>query len=200
MKPYHQTTTFTTAASSLLTILTTLKPEVEATKEKEFDIWKKTVNLPTRGSSVFALANYAKQHGLNPKVVVENKAYNFPDYRFYRYKKEDVEQAKFSAEQHLKEAEKSQVNIEEREIKFTEIKKLLENNILLLRLNIKPIRNEKKNTSNFIVVNSYENNYYHVFDPALGALSIPEEVMKEAFETLQTKKYRDNRMIIFTQQ
>jgi hypothetical protein len=199
MNQYHQTTPFTTAASSLLTILATLKG-IEATKEREFDIWKKTVNLPTRGSSIFALATYAKKHGLNPKVIVENKNYNFPDYRFYRYKKEDIDQASFSEQQHLQEAKDNEIEIEEKEFTLNHIKnELSKNNILLMRLNTKPIRNEKKNTSNYVVVHGHKNNYYHIFDPALGALSVPEEVMQEAFETLQTKKYRDNRMIIFSE-
>ena len=100
--------------------------------------------------------------------------------------------------QHLKEAQKNKVIIEKKEIEFKDIKnELKKKNLLLLRLNTKPIRGEKKNTSNFIVVSGYENNYYHLFDPALGGISIPKEIMKEAFFTLETKKYRDHRMIIF---
>ena len=199
MKPYKQTTSFTTAASSLLTILTTLNPEIKATREIEFDIWKKTVNLPTRGSSIFALANYAKQHGLNPKVIVAKKEYDFPDYRFYRYTKEDIEQAAFSELQYLQEAESNDIEIEEKSILLNDIKNRLEDNkIILMRLNTKPIRKESRNTSNYVVVHNYQDNYFQIFDPALGALSIPEEVMQEAFETLETKKYRDQRMIIFS--
>ena len=73
MQTHNQTTPFTTAASSLLTILATLDSRIKATKEKEFEIWRKTVNLPTRGSSIFALATYAKEQGLNLKVIVEKK-------------------------------------------------------------------------------------------------------------------------------
>ncbi|MBT4804855.1 hypothetical protein HON71_01655 [Candidatus Woesearchaeota archaeon] len=198
MKLYLQTTNFTTAASALLTILHHFNPKIKLSKENEFEIWKKTVNLPTRGSSIFALANYAQLSGLNPKVIVETKKYNFPDYRFYRYKKEDVEQAKFSDLQHLKEAGKNNVLIEKKEIDFKDIKnELKKNNLLLLRLNTKPIRNEKRNTSNFIIVSGYENNYYHIFDPAMGGISIPKEIMKEAFFTLETKKYRDHGLIVF---
>ncbi len=198
MNPYYQTTSFTTAASSLLTVLTTLNPKIKPTKVKEFDIWRKTVNLPTRASSIFALATYAKNEGFNPKVIVEKKEYDFPDYRFYRYKKEDIKQAKFSSKQHFKEAKKNNVEIEERDITFNEIKNKLNNNkILLIRINTKPIRNEKRNTSNFIVIHGLNNNYYHLFDPAFGGISVPEEVMKEAFQTLDTKKFRDHRMIEF---
>ena len=70
MKPYLQTTEFSTAASSLLTILHHFNSEIPLTKDKEFEIWHETVNLPTRGSSIFALANYAKKKGLNPKIIV----------------------------------------------------------------------------------------------------------------------------------
>ena len=198
MNTYTQTTPFTTAASSLLTILTTLNPDIKPTKEKEFDIWRKTVNLPTRASSIFALATYAKKHGLNPKVIVAKKGYDFPDYRFYRYKKEDIEQAAFSELQHLKEAEENGVEIDEKNINFSDIKnKISKCKILLLRLNTKPIRNEKRNTSNFIVVAGYKKEYFEIFDPTLGGLSIPESILKEAFETLDTKKFRDQRLIEF---
>ncbi|MBT7706820.1 hypothetical protein HN747_05240, partial [archaeon] len=121
MIPYKQTTPFTTAASSLLIILNHFNPSIKLTQENEFDIWKNTVNLPTRASSIYALATYAKRQGLNPKVIVEEKEYNFPDYRFYCYKKEDIQHAAFSAEQHLKEAEKNNISIKEKEIFLKDI-------------------------------------------------------------------------------
>ena len=198
MKPYFQSTPFTCAASSLLTILHYMKNEIPLTKDKEFDIWKKTTNLPTRGSSIYALATYAKELGLNPKVIVENKEYSFPDYRFYRYTKEDIDHAAFSELQHFKDLKKSKIKVEEREITFENIKKELTGNPILLRLNTKPIRQGKKNTSNYVVVHSFIDNYYQIFDPLLGGLSVPKIIMQEAFDSLETKKYRDHRMIIFS--
>ena len=196
MIPYLQTTPFTCAASSLLTILHHFK-KTSLTKENEFDIWQKTVLLPTRASSIFALASYAKNKGLVPKVIVENPCYDFPDYRFYRYKKEDIELASFNSNLHLNKAKKNQVIIEERNINFSDLKKETNENFLLIRINTKPIRNEKRNTSNFIIIQSYKNNYFQIIDPKLGGLSIPESIMQEAFETLETKKYRDHKMILF---
>ena len=196
MQPYLQTTPFTCAASSLLTILHHFK-KTPLTKENEFDIWKETVLLPTRASSIFALASYAKNKGLVPKVIVENPCYDFPDYRFYRYKKEDIELASFNSNLHLNKAKKNQVIIEERNINFSDLKKETNENFLLIRINTKPIRNEKRNTSNFIIIQSYKNNYFQIIDPKLGGLSIPESIMQEAFETLETKKYRDHKMILF---
>lgn len=199
MIPYFQTTPFTTAASSLLTILHHFNSEIPLTKEKEFEIWRETVNLPTRGSSLYALANYAKKQGLNPIVVVEKKEYDFPDYRFYRYTKEDIENAGHSAALHLQETVSLGIPIKEQKINLSDIKKELQkNNLLILRLNVKSIRNTKRNTSNFIVVNGYSNKSFQIIDPFLGGLSIPEETMEECFESLETKKYRDHRMIIFT--
>ena len=194
MIPYFQTTPFTTAASSLLTVLHHLNPETKQNQQTEFHIWRKTVTLPTRGSSIFALAKYAKQ--FNPKLIIENKEYKFPDYRFYRYTKQDIDHAEISSNFHFKDAEKH-VNIEERKIEFTEIKQQLKNNIIILRVNAKPIRNNKRNTSNYIVVNHYENGYSSIIDPAFAALSVPEETLKEAFTSLETKKYRDHRMLLF---
>ncbi len=197
MQPYFQTTPYTTAAAALLTILHHFRPEIPLSKEQEFDIWKKTVNLPTRACSIYALALYAQQRGLRPKVIVENTAYSFPDYRFYHYTKEDVEQAAFSSRLYLKEAKKNNVPLEQREIQFSEIKKYLKNHLLLLRVNAKSIRGAKRNVSNYIVVHGHTERYYHIIDPAFAALSIPEQVLQEAFESLETKKYRDHRMIVF---
>jgi hypothetical protein len=198
MKPYFQSTPFTTAASSLLTVLHHLNPKIELSKKNEFKIWHNTVNLPTRGSSIYALATYAKKHNLNPKVVVEKKDYSFPDYRFYRYTKEDIEHASYSDKNHLKKTTTNTIPVEERTITLQEVQQeLRKGSILLLRLNTKPIRSEKRNTSNYVVVHGYKDSYYHIIDPAHGALSIPEEVMQEAFDSLETKKHRDHRMIIF---
>jgi hypothetical protein len=199
MRPYFQTTSFTTAASSLLTVLNYLNSNIELNKDNEFKIWRETVNLPTRGSSVYALANYAKKSGLNPKIVVEKKEYNFPDYRFYRYTKEEIEHASFSSAQHLKESSRLNIPVEERKITISDIKRELgQNNLILLRINAKPIRNVKRNTSNYVIVHGFSENLFQIIDPALGALSIPEETMKESFDSLETKKYRDHRMIIFS--
>ena len=91
-----------------------------------------------------------------------------------------------------------QVNIQVEEITLNKIKKeLKEGKILLLRVNAKHLRNGKKNTSNYIVVHAYDGNYFSIVDPCFGALSIPEHIMEKSFHTLETKKYRDHRMIVF---
>jgi len=197
MEPYLQTTVFTTAASSLLTILHYFNPEIKLSKDNEFKIWQSTVILPTRASSIFALADYALKEKLNLQVIVESKNYEFPDYRFYRYKKEDVENATFSSRLYLKNAKKNNLEIVERKITLDDVKELLLENVLLLRINTKPIRGEKRNTSNFIVLHGYDGNYVHIIDPQSGGLSISEEIMEESFSTLETKKYRDHQMIVF---
>tara|TARA_Y100000034_G_C6710003_1_gene313580 strand:- start:207 stop:680 length:474 start_codon:yes stop_codon:yes gene_type:complete len=153
------------------------------------------VNLPTRGSSIYGLARFAKMIGLDPEVLVESTEYNFPDYRFYRYTKEDIEHAKFSETQHLKRAIEKRIRITETEINLQMIQQKLKDNFLILRLNTKPIRLERRNTSNYVVVVGCDKNNYHLMDPATGGISVPRKVMKKAFESLQTKKYRDHRMI-----
>jgi len=198
MIPYFQTTPFTTAAASLLTILHHFQPQTPLTREKEFDIWHKTVNLPTRASSIYALATYAKQAGLSPTIIVEHLGYAFPDYRFYRYTKEEIDLASISANIHLQRAKQENIPIKQQKITLEEVKKYLtQEKILLIRLNMKPIRESKRNTSNYIIVHGYAQNQFHCIDPAHTALSIPEEVMQEAFNSLKTKKHRDHRMIIF---
>ncbi|NQV91359.1 peptidase C39 family protein [Candidatus Woesearchaeota archaeon] len=198
MKPYFQTTSFTTAAASLLTILTYLNPDIKHSKLREFDIWRSSVNLPTRASSIYALATYAKKCGLDPKVVVESKEYKFPDYRFYRYTKDDILHASFASTMHQNKAERENIQIEERRFTIDEItEELKEGKVILLRLNTKPIWHSKRNTSNYIVLHGFQEELYNLIDPAFGALSIPRETLQEAFDSLETKKYRDHRMIVF---
>jgi len=197
MQPYLQSTSFTCAASSLLTLLHNFNKDIDLNKENEFDIWRKTANLPTRGSCIYAIANYAKKKGLNPKVIVERREYYFPDYRFYRYTKNDVEEAAFMSNMYFMDAQNNEIEIEVKTIELKMVKEALKNNILMIRINTKPIRNEKRNTSNYIIVNGYKNKHFQIIDPTLGALSVPEDVFQEAFETLETKKNRDHRMVLF---
>jgi hypothetical protein len=198
MQPYFRTTSFSTAACGLLTILHHFNPRIAPSRENEFKIWHSTVNLPTRGSSIYALASCAKKHGLTPKVIVEEKEYSFPDYRFYRYTKEDVEAAGYSESQYLQKAKSLGVEIQENAVSVKDIKEMVQQgHVLLLRLNVKGIRRTKRNTSNYVVVHGYASGYFHIIDPAFAALSIPEEVLNEAFESLETKKHRDRRMIVF---
>ncbi len=200
MKQYLQTTPFTTAPSALLILLHHYNPKIKLNRENEFKIWGESVNLPTRASSIYGLALCAKKNGLKCKVIVENKEYDFPDYRFYRYTKEDVENAFYCSKLYYQSALNNDVEIEEKKIIFNEIKQLLKKHHLMLRINTKPIRKEKRNSSNYIVVFDYKDNMFSIIDPKCGELSIPEPTFKEAFETLETKKYRDHRMIIFPKQ
>ncbi|MDP3989996.1 MAG: peptidase C39 family protein [archaeon] len=198
MTPYIRTTDFTTAVASLLSAMKMLNPSIEYSREKEFEIWHKTAVLPTRASSIYGLALYAKQEGFSPRIVVENKEYTFPDYRFYKYTKTDIEHAEFSSNILLQKALNNGITIDEKEIQFEDIIKELKNHkILLLRINAKPIRHSKRNSTKFIVVHGFDGKYFQIVDPALGGLSIPKEVMKESFESLETKKHKDHRMIIF---
>lgn len=198
MIPYLQTTSFTCAASSLLTMMHNFNSKIELSKENEFEIWRKTALLPTRASSIFGLAMLAKKIGLDPKVVVEKEEYDFPDYRFYRYKKTDIEYAKYFESYYLKKAKEAGVNVQVQQIKKEDIlNELSKGKHLILRVNVKPIRELKRNKSNYIVVKSYKDKHFEIIDPKLGYLSIPEEVFNEAFQTLETKKYRDSRMMVF---
>ncbi|MFH1972736.1 MAG: peptidase C39 family protein [archaeon] len=193
MKPYKQTTEYTTAASSILTILSHFN-KLKPTEENELKIWRASVTLPTRASSIYSLALIAKE--LNPIIIVEIKEYDFPDYRFYRYSKEDIEIATKSSDIHLQQAINHNIEIKEEEITIKQIKQLLKENILLLRLNTKPIRNSNRNNSNFLVVYDFNNNY-KIIDPLQGDLEVTEQIFNEAFKTLATKKHRAHKMIVF---
>ena len=161
MKPYFATTGYSTVASSVLTIVHFLNEEVSLTREEEFKIWQQTTILPTRASSIFALAKYAKEKGCTVKVIVEKEEYDFPDYRFYRYTKEDVDNAKLSAKLLRQDAIGAGINMEVKDFTLNDVdKELLDNKIILLRLNVKALRNMKRNSSNYVVINNYNNNKF----------------------------------------
>ncbi len=196
MEPYIQTTDFTAAPSSLLSILNHFN-KLESTRENEFKLWMKSALLPIRACSIYGLALIAKKHGLKPTIITGNLDYEYPNYRFKSYKLKELNQAKLTSRIYFKKAKKEKIKIEKKEFDFEEVKKLLINKkILLLRLNVGIIRNTKA-VSNYVAVFGYGNNKFLINDPRQGKLLIPEEQMKEAFETVKTKCKRDNRMIIF---
>jgi hypothetical protein len=191
MKPYIQTTEYTTAASSLLTLLAHFNI-LQPTRENELKIWKDTILPPTRASSVHALANQAIE--LNPTLILETDNYEFPDYRFYRYTKEDIEIAKISSKLYKKN---NKVKTIIQPITLNDIHNLIKTNYILIRLNTKHIReDEKRNTSNYILL--IEKN--KIIDPKQGLITITDEQFEEAFNTLKSKKHRSHKMIIFPTQ
>jgi len=196
MKPYICTTEYTSAPSALMMVLHHFNKEFELTKENEHKIWISTVNLPVRASSIYGLAIFAKEQGLDPKIVLENKEYDFPDYRFKRYKKVDVEDAQFTSDIYYKKAVDLNIPIEERFFDLDEVKKLLsKGHVLLLRLNVGVFR-DKGSMSNYVVLYKDADKFFMI-DPVTGKLNIVVEMLEEAFATLETKKKRDHRMIIF---
>lgn len=198
MQPYTQTTEYTTATSGLLMIINHFKPEFELTRENEFLIWRRSTLLPTRASSIFGLAAYAKEQGLSPKVVVESSEYDYPDYRFKRYKKSDIEYAAFMSDLLRKRAERLGVKVEERDISFEEVAMLVKENVILIRLNEGVFR-DIGSTSKYVVLYGKEGDKFLIGDPIQeeSLLKVSEEQLRESFETLTTKKKRDHRMIVF---
>lgn len=197
MKSYVQTTDYTCAASSLLMIINHYKPEFELSQENEFEIWRASVNLPTRASSIFGLARFALDKGLNPKIIMGETDYEYPDYRFKGYKKVEIEAAKFMSGLHERKAIKAGVDVEERNLDISEIKDVLINGkVLMLRVNAGVFR-DTKSTSQYLVVYGFRNGLFLLMDPAKGEVVAEEEKLVEALDTLQSKKKRDTRAIIF---
>ncbi len=196
MKPYIRTTGYTNAAAGLLVIINHFKPEFKLSKENEFRIWHASANLPVRACSIYGLAVFAKKEGLSPKVIVGEKEYEYPDYRFKKYKKVDIDNARFSSKMHAKKADKEGISIEERDFRIEDVKKILdEGKIVLLRVNAGVLRNSKS-TSNYVVVFDYDENF-SIMDPNQGDILAGDEQLLKAFNTLESKKHRDSRMIVF---
>ena len=47
------------------------------------------------------------------------------------------------------------------------------------------------------MIEKYENQEYTIIEPSQGKLQVTEEQFEEAFESLETKKHRGYRMVIF---
>lgn len=195
METYIQTTDYTTAACSLMLILNH-KTEYEVSRENEFNIWMHTANLPTRACSIYGLAVYAREHGLDPAIILEEKEYEYPDFRFEGYTKKEIDEAKFASKLYHKRAREKDIPITEREFGLDLVKaKLNDGQALLLRVNAGALRDEAS-TSNYVVVHTYREQFSMV-DPVQGKIRVGEDKLREAFKTLVTKKKRDHRMIVF---
>jgi ABC-type bacteriocin/lantibiotic exporter with double-glycine peptidase domain len=199
MQPYKQTTKYTCAPASLAMIINHFKQDFLLNIENEFDIWQKSATLPTKGSSLYALAIYAHQQGIPLSMVVGEHEYKFPGYKFKAYKKKEIEIANFSSQLFYKKAKELDIDIEERRFTLDEVKKRLrEGKVLLLRLIIGVIRDSKDNKRNphYLPVYGYKDDKFLIMDPKKGPLEVDEQIVKEAFDKVEEVK-RDHRMIVF---
>jgi len=199
MQQYRQTTKYTCAAASLAMVINHLKPEFQLNVDNEFDIWHSSATLPTKGSSLYALALYAHEKGIPLKVVVGEHDYKFPGYKFKAYKKKEIEIAAFSSQRFYNKAKEAGIRIEERQFTLDEVKKLLsEGKVLMLRLIIGLLRDSKENKRNphYLPVYGFKDSKFMIMDPKHGPVTVAEERVREAFDKVRDIK-RDNRMIVF---
>lgn len=199
MQLYNQSTKYTCAAASLAMIINHFDKDFMLNVENEFDIWRSSVTLPTRGSCIFGLALYAHKHNIPLKVIVGEHEYKFPGYKFKSYKKKEISIAHFVSELFYNKAKEEEISIEEREFDLEEVKTVLKTGkIILLRLVVGIIRETKTNKRNphYLPVIGYEKGKYKVMDPRRGELEVDETIMQEAFDKVKAIR-RDNRMIIF---
>ncbi len=200
LESYKQTTNYTGASSALLCILHHFFPEeIELNQDNELDIWLSTVILPTRASSVFGLALYAKHKGLQPKIVIEDANYTYPDYRFKRYTKKQIMLAEKIADRYKDKCDEEGIIIVERDFDVHFIDNLLEKNkILLVRVNAGRLRGTKS-TSKYIVIykKAKDKEKYFIIDPRRRRKKVTREMLEESLIELKTKKKREKCLIIF---
>ena len=198
MKLYKQTTDYTCAACSLMMIINHFVPTFKLSRENEFLIWRETVNLPTRASSIYGMACFAKKIGVDVKVFLEEKEYDYPDYRFKGYTKKEIDDAKYMSRLFAKELFSLEISLEEKEISVNEVFTLLDaGKILLLRVNAGSLRSTRSTSKYLPFFKSQDSNLITVLDPIKGELLICRQALEESFKTLQTKKKRDHRMLVF---
>ena len=197
MKPYQKTTDFTSAASSLMAVINYFKPEFKLNQENEFKIWLSSVNLPTRASSIYGLANFAKEQGLNPSIILDQQGYEYPDYRFKGYKKVEIEQAAFSNSLHKSKAKKNKIKISKSKINSDLVESLIKDKkVLMIRLNAGVFRNTAS-ISNYLVIYGKKGKHFYIIDPKIGFLESTKEQIQEALDTLASKKKRHSRILVF---
>lgn len=199
MKTYLQTTPYTGAAASLIVIMNHFDASYDLSRENEFDIWRQSAPFPIRGCSIFGLALYAKEAGLDPKVVVGDSEFQYPRYRFKRYKKIDVEMASFATEVLHKKCKDADVHIEEHEFTLADVKKhLAKDCVLLLRLDSGYMRDGASVLdAHYYTVWDYQQEEFIVMDPLEGEKNMPEEEFKAAFDAVKERCKRDHKMIVF---
>lgn len=190
MKPYLQSTEYTTAAASLVYVLQ-LHGHI-SNSWVELDIWHHSALLPTRASSVYGLALYAKQKGLTPTIIVQKQQYSFPDYRFFRYKKTDIDIAKDMQDYYRRQALQDNITIHRKKI-TTQLIDQYKGHQMLVRLNPKTWRGKK--TSNFVVLEVIDNGY-QIMDPVIGLFCITKETLNVALDELVDKKKREPQLLI----
>jgi hypothetical protein len=199
LESYKQTTNYTGAASALLSILNHFIEDYEMTEENELDVWLSTIIPPTKASSVFGLALYAKDKGLQPKIVIEDVHYTYPDYRFKRYTKKQIELAGKIANKYKEKCEQANILIIERDFDVNYVDTLLQKGkVLLLRVNAGRLRGTTS-TSKYIVVykKSLEKDKYFIIDPRRRRKKVTRDMLDEALVELKTKKKREKCMIVF---
>jgi hypothetical protein len=200
LESYKQTTNYTGASSALLCVLHHFFPEeIKLVEENELDIWLSSVIVPTRASSIFGLAIYAKHKGLQPKIIIEDANYTYPDYRFKRYTKKQIELAEKIADRYKNKCEQENILIVEKNFDVNYIDSLLQKNkILLVRVNAGRLRGTKS-TSKYIVIykKSKEKDKYFIIDPRRRRKKVTREMLEESLVELKTKKKREKCMIVF---
>lgn len=193
---YIRTTPYTNAVCCLLNALELLKKDFKASSDNEFSMWLSSAVLPMRTSSVYALASIGKSLGLNPKLIVDSLDFDFPDYRFHRYKKADVLLAKVSSEIYRKKCEAQNIKIDVKKVDFEIIKDLIKSNYLIVRINTKNIRSLKKNNSNYVLFKSFKDGFFDIIDPSQGLIKVEESLVLESYISLETKKHRAHKVLV----
>lgn len=197
MKPYQKTTDYTAAASSLMMVINHFNSDFELNKENEFKIWLSSANLPTRASSIYGLANFAREQGINTSIILENEEYEYPDYRFKGYKKMDIEESKFSDSLYKEKAKRNKIKISKNKINSDLIESLIkENKILMVRLNAGVFR-ETRSVSNYLIIFEKKGDNFQMIDPKTGFLEAKSEKIQEALDTLNSKKKRHSLILVF---
>ncbi|MFP4118801.1 MAG: peptidase C39 family protein [Candidatus Woesearchaeota archaeon] len=200
LESYKQTTNYTGASSALMSIIHYFNPEFEMNEDHELEIWLSSIVPPTRASSVYGLALYAKDKGLQPKVVVEETEYSYPDYRFKRYTKKQIELAAKISQRYQRMCEENSIIVAQRDFDVNYIDSMLQKGkILLVRVNAGRLRGTRS-TSKYIVVykkSKKDPNQYFIIDPRRRRKKVTREMLDESLQELKTKKKREKTMIVF---
>ncbi|MBS3119292.1 peptidase C39 family protein [Candidatus Woesearchaeota archaeon] len=197
MKAYVQTTEYTSGAACLLMVLNHFDAKVKFSRDKEFELWQRIAMLPSRSGNVYAMGRITHAAKIPTTVVVGEKDYRFPLYRFYKMKLKEVKDTNFMSQKFYREAVEAGVDIEIRAFDIEEVKRLLQDGkVIIIRLNSSVLINERKPFANFFVLYGFADRSFDMMDPFHGERKVEESMLSQMFETVRTKCKRDNRMVI----
>lgn len=189
---FRQTADFTCGACATLMVWGYFDSNVQLSKRNEFLIWTEIVGLPFKFSSPYRIAEFFIKKGFETKLLMKQEA-NSEDITLLECCRVEPAERKLFLDffQAYNRILKSRVAsaILNKKPKMSDIKKTLSKHSPIIALVDSHYTATDKGARapshlpHWIVVTEYEDNRFHVNDPAQGKIIIEERVLEKAMDT-----------------